>query len=112
MHSAVKIACSVASCVVWSAPAWAATVHITVTLPVEAPDARESQWRVENGVVPIGPRSPDPRTEVVVLLEPKGGHVDKKEAAHGTSTMELHGLRLDPKVTVAPAGTTIEFKNS
>jgi hypothetical protein len=93
----------------------AATVRVSVTLPAEAPDGRESQWRAENGILPIGPRVPDPRTEVVVVLEPKGGRAEKdakKEAAPLPSTMELHGLRLDPRVCVAAVGATIEFKNS
>jgi plastocyanin len=90
----------------------AAIVRGTVTLPPELPDGRESQWRVENGVLAIGARVPDPRTEVVVVLESKGGRAPEREDAPPPTTVELHGLRLDPRVAVVPAGTTVEFKNS
>jgi plastocyanin len=89
----------------------AATVRGTVTLPPETPDGHESQWRVENGVLPVGPKVPDPRTDVIIVLEPKGGRAPAHEAT-ASATMELHGLRLDPRVTAITAGTTVEFKNS
>ena len=95
-----------------AAPSGAATVRGIVTLPPESSDARETQWRVENGLLPVGPRSPDPRAEVVIVLEAKGGHATTREEVPAPITMELHGLRLDPRVTVVPAGTTVEFKNS
>jgi plastocyanin len=92
--------------------AGAATVRGTVTLPTEvrAADPREGHWRVENGVLPIGPRVPDPRTGVVVVLE--GTSTSKKESDKSNVSVELHGLRLDPHVVLAPVGATIIFKNS
>jgi hypothetical protein len=91
----------------------AATVRGQVSLPPEARTAdREGHWRVENGVLPVGPRTPDPRSEVIIVLE--GGPAKAKSADDKPSTMtvELHGLRMDPKVMVAPTGTTITFKNA
>lgn len=98
----------------------AAQVRGTVTLPAEAraasSDPRDGHWRVENGLLPIGPRLPDPRTEVVVALEgeakenPPAKEKDKDEKP--TVNVELHGLRADPRVIVAPVGATVVFKNS
>jgi hypothetical protein len=96
----------------------AAQVRGTVTLPPEARavEARDGHWRVENGVLPIGPRVPDPRTEVVVALEgeekPAAKEKEKDEDKKPTINVELHGLRADPRVIVAPIGTTVVFKNS
>jgi plastocyanin len=94
-----------------SSMAHATTVRGTVVLPPETrgSDGREAHWRVENGVLPIGPRVPDPRTEVVVALDGQG---PKREAPAATATAELHGLRLDPRVIVIGVGGTVEFKNS
>jgi hypothetical protein len=95
-----------------SAPvsAFATSVRGTV---VVAPDQkpvfqRATHWRVENGLLPILPQSPDPRSEVVVVL-------DGAPAAPGeppTTTMELRGLRLDPPLVIGPLGFTVQFKNS
>jgi hypothetical protein len=93
----------------------AGTIRGTVTLPVETRtvDTRDGHWRVDNGVLPVGPRWPDPRSDVVVVLEsekspPKKGADDKSP----TINMELHGLRLDPRVLVVPVGANVAFKNS
>ncbi|HEX9103489.1 MAG TPA: hypothetical protein VF997_14855, partial [Polyangia bacterium] len=54
----------------WAATATAATVRGTVMLPAEPRVAdRDAHWRVENGVLPVGPRVPDPRVDVIVVLE-------------------------------------------
>jgi hypothetical protein len=100
----------------WIGVGRAAQVRGTVTLPPEmrAPspsyDPRDGHWRIENGVLPPGPRVPDPRTEVVVVLE--GGEKPEDKDEKPTLTVELHGLRADPKVLVAPLGATVVFKNS
>lgn len=93
--------------------AHAGTVRGTVTLPVEgrAPETRDGHWRIENGVLPLGPRVPDPRTEVLVVLEGPST-IKKPDDKSPTVTVELHGLRLDPKVVVVPVGATVVFKNS
>jgi hypothetical protein len=96
----------------WSTgAARAATVRGLVTLPPEARNGEhEGHWRVENGILPIGPRVPDPRTEAVIVLE--GGPAQKKSDDKPPSlTLSLHGLRLDPKVVIVPQGTTVNFKN-
>jgi plastocyanin len=86
----------------------ATTVRGTVTLPAEprAPD-HDAHWRVENGIIAIGPRVPDPRLDVIVALE----GTPPKDARVPNATVELHGLRLDPRVVVVPVGGTVEFKN-
>jgi hypothetical protein len=93
--------------------AQAANVRGTVTLPPDGRPAevRDGHWRVENGVLPIGPRVPDPRTEVVVVLE--GGPPQKKteDKPPGVS-VDLHGLRMDPRVAVAQVGATVSFRNT
>jgi hypothetical protein len=87
----------------------AATVRGSVLLPTEprAQD-RDAHWRVENGVLPIGPRVPDPHLDVIVTVEAPG----KKDAALPDAQVELHGLRIDPRVIVIPVGGAVEFKNS
>ncbi len=93
----------------WSA---AATVRGSVTLPAEvrAQDSREGHWRVENGLLPVGPRTPDPRTSVVVVLEGSAGA--KREAEKTAVNVELHGLRMDPHVVLAQVGSVVSFKNA
>jgi len=48
----------------------ATTVRGMVSLPPEprAPD-HDAHWRVENGVIGIGPRVPDPRLDVIIALD-------------------------------------------
>ncbi|MCU1276565.1 MAG: hypothetical protein JWM53_111 [bacterium] len=92
----------------WASTATAATVRGSVMLPSEprATD-RDTHWRVENGVLPIGPRVPDPRADVIVVLE--GAPNPKLQLPN--VTMALHGLRLDPRVAAIPIGGSVEFKN-
>jgi len=92
----------------WASAASAAAVRGSVMLPSEPRGAdRDAHWRVENGVLPIGPRVPDPRLDVVVVLE--GAPNPKAQLPNATVT--LHGLRLDPRVVAVPIGGTVEFKN-
>jgi plastocyanin len=92
----------------WASTASAATVRGSVMLPPEPRAAdRDAHWRVENGVLPIGPRVPDPRLDVIVVLE----GAPNAKAQLPNMTMALHGLRLDPRVVAIPVGGTIEFKN-
>ncbi len=92
----------------WASAATAATVRGSVMLPPEPRVAdRDAHWRVENGVLPIGPRVPDPRLDVIVVLE--GAANPKLQLPN--ATVSLHGLRLDPRVAVIPVGGTVEFKN-
>jgi plastocyanin len=93
----------------WASTATAATVRGSVMLPPEPrPADHDAHWRVENGVLPIGPRVPDPRLEVLVVLE--GGAPNPKAQLPGV-TIALHGLRLDPRVAAIPVGGSVEFKN-
>jgi hypothetical protein len=93
---------------VWASTAAAATVRGSVLLPAE-PRAvdRDAHWRVENGVLPLGPRMPDPRLDVIVVLE----GAPNSKAQLPNATVDLHGLRLDPRVSVVPVGGSVEFKN-
>jgi hypothetical protein len=93
----------------------AAPVHGTLTLPSEprAADARDGHWRVENGLLPVAPRVADPRSDMVIILDGGAAAPRKKDdAPPPVVSVELHGLRLDPRVVVAPVGATVEFKNS
>lgn len=87
----------------------ATPVRGTIALPPEprAPD-HDAHWRVENGVIGIGPRVPDPRLDVIVAFDGAA----PKDAKVPNATVELHGLRLDPRVVVVPVGGSVEFKNS
>jgi plastocyanin len=88
--------------------ATAATVRGTVMLPPEPRAAdHDAHWRVENGVLPVGPRVPDPRLDVIVVLE---GAANAKTQLPN-ATVGMHGLRLDPRVVVIPVGGSVEFKN-
>ncbi|HEX4460137.1 MAG TPA: hypothetical protein VIA18_19295 [Polyangia bacterium] len=99
----------IAILVALAATASATPVHGTVALPAEprAPD-HDAHWRVENGVIGIGPRVPDPRLDVIVAFDGAA----PKDAKVPNATVELHGLRLDPRVVVVPVGGSVEFKNS
>jgi hypothetical protein len=70
----------------WASAATAATVRGTVMLPAE-PRAgdRDAHWRVENGVLPVGPRVPDPRLDVIVVLE--GASNTKAQLPNATVTL-------------------------
>lgn len=87
----------------------ATPVRGTIALPAEprAPD-HDAHWRVENGVIGIGPRVPDPRLDVIVAFDGAA----PRDAKVPNATVELHGLRLDPRVVVVPVGGSVEFKNS
>lgn len=94
-----------------SARASATVVRGAVLLPPQPRVIeRDAHWRVENGVLPIGPRVPDPRLDVVVALDGGPGS-SKAQAAAENTTVDLHGLRLDPRVAVVAVGGTVEFKN-
>ena len=92
----------------WASAASAAPVRGTVMLPPETRSAdRDAHWRVENGVLPVGPRVPDPRLDVIVVLE----GAPNAKAQLPNATVALHGLRLDPRVVAVPLGGSVEFKN-
>ena len=82
----------------WASVAAAATMRGSVVLPAEPRVAdHDAHWRVENGVLPVGPRVPDPKLDVVVVLE--GAPAAKTQLPNATVTM--HGLRMDPRVAAA-----------
>jgi plastocyanin len=92
-------------------PTVALAVPVRGTLVVP-PDARSPEpngtWRVENGLLPVLPRAPEPRNEAVVIAE--GG--PPRGADGPPVVVELRGLRLDPRVVVVSAGGTVEFRNT
>jgi hypothetical protein len=86
----------------------ATTVRGAILLPPEPRAAdHDAHWRVENGMIPLGPRVPDPRADVIVALEGAASGSTKASNA----TVDLHGLRLDPRVAVVPIGGSVDFKN-
>jgi hypothetical protein len=87
----------------------AGTVRGTVLLPAEPrPADHDAHWRVENGVLPVGPRTPDPHLDVIIALDGP----PRKDATLPDAQVELHGLRMDPRLVVVPVGGAVEFKNS
>jgi plastocyanin len=87
--------------------ALAAPVKGTLKLPDEPRPAELSgYWRVENGLLPVLP--PDAQGDAVVVLE----SATPAKAEPPVVTVELHGLRLDPRTLAVPVGATVQFKNS
>jgi hypothetical protein len=93
--------------------AHASTVRGTIALPPEprAADTRDGHWRVENGVLPIAPRTADSRSELIVVLEGPNAHAKPDAPPPQQVVVDLHGVRLDPKVVLAPMGATVVFRN-
>jgi plastocyanin len=90
----------------------AATVRGLVSLPPDArATERDGHWRIDNGVLPVGPRVPDPRADVVVTLEGGPAREPKKDEKAASLQITLHGLRMDPRVVIVAPGTQITFKN-
>jgi plastocyanin len=88
--------------------ALAAPVKGVVKLPEEARAAEpiSGYWRVENGLLPVLPSAE--RGEAMVVLEP----ISAQKSDPPTVTVELHGLRMDPRMLAVPVGATVQFKNS
>jgi hypothetical protein len=76
-----------------------------------ADPAPDGLWRIENGILPIAPRTADPRTECVVVLEPKAAGKSKELGKPETVSATLRGMRLVPTAIVVPLGGSIEIKN-
>ena len=89
--------------------AHAATVRGTVTLPPEPRVDTGGHWRVENGILPVVPRPLDLKNELTVILE--GGGTVKEIAEPPPITIELKGLKAEPRLVVAPPGTVVSFRN-
>lgn len=73
----------------------------------------EGLWRIDNGILPVVPRAIDPRTECVLMLQPRGESKakDARKPSEETITVEVRGLRLQPSVIAVPVGATLEIKN-
>jgi plastocyanin len=89
--------------------ALATPVKGVIRLPEEARAAETASgyWRVENGLLPVLPAAD--RGDALVVLEPISA---QKSADAPTVTVELHGLRMDPRLVAVPVGATVQFKNS
>jgi plastocyanin len=86
----------------------AAPVKGVIKLPDEQrAEPVSGNWRVENGLLPVLP-SAEARGEAVIVLEP----ATPATADPPSIIVELHGLRMDPRVLAVPAGTIVQFKNS
>lgn len=94
-----------------AASARATPVRGIVTLALDSRASgthHATYWRLDNGIVPIAPPSPDPRAEVVVLLE--GGAASAASAS--PIPIEIRGYRLDPPIVFGGLGTTVQFRNA
>lgn len=91
------------------APALAAPIKGTVSLPAELRSARRYQgyWRLENGIVPAQP-APSRGETVVVLASVKGAQAQEAR----TVTVEIGGFQAVPSTVVVGQGSVVEFKNS
>jgi len=91
--------------------AGAGTLRGTIFFPQESKPTEPrplANWRVENGTLPIVPPAAESRTDAIVVVEPtKPG-----EPPAGRATVECRGLKIEPRVTVAPVGSTFDFKNT
>jgi plastocyanin len=86
------------------------TLRGTIFFPQDAklPEPKPlANWRVENGVLPIVPPTPESRTEAIVVLEP----AKPVEPPTAKVVVEAKGLKLDPKVAIGAVGSTFDFKN-
>lgn len=66
-----------------------------------------ANWRVENGTLPIVPAAAESRTDAIVVVEP----AKAAEPPAGRFTIECKALKIDPRINVAPVGSTFDFKN-
>jgi hypothetical protein len=93
-----------------SAPgvAEAAPVRGVVSLPQELKSGRRLRgyWRIENGIVPLGP-APSHGDTVVVLTGLKGTAPPAR-----TVTVEISGFAAQPTTVVVGEGSVVELKNS
>jgi plastocyanin len=86
----------------------AAPVKGVIKLPDEQrAEPVSGSWRIENGLLPVLP-SAEARGEAVLVLEP----ASPAKTEPPTIAVELHGLRMDPRVLAVPVGATVQFKNS
>jgi hypothetical protein len=86
----------------------AAPVRGAVSMPQELKTARRlrGHWRIENGIVPIGPGASQGDT-VVVLTGVKGAPPPAR-----TVTVEVVGFQAQPTTVVVGEGSVVELKNS
>jgi plastocyanin len=87
-----------------------AAVKGTLTLPevLRVPrDDTTGYWRLENGVVPIGPPVRSAYHDVLVVFESSMAATP----VNATATVEITGLDFQPRVLPVQVGTTVEFKN-
>jgi hypothetical protein len=91
-----------------SRPAWAAAVRGSVTLPSELKSGRRlrGHWRIENGIVPLGP--PANRGDTVVVLTGVKGTPPPAR----TVTVEISGYLPQPATVVVGEGSVVELKNN
>jgi hypothetical protein len=88
--------------------ALAAPVRGSVTLPPELKTGRRlrGHWRIENGIVPLGP--PASRGDTVVVLTGVKGTPPPAR----TVTVEISGYLPQPATVVVGEGSVVELKNN
>ncbi len=91
-----------------SAAAFAAPVRGAVSLPQELKTGRRLRgyWRIENGIVPLGP--PANRGDTVVVLTGLKGAAPPAR----TVTVDITGFAAQPTTLVVGEGSVVEIKNS
>jgi hypothetical protein len=89
-------------------PAVAAPVRGTVTLPADLKTGRRlrGHWRIENGIVPLGP--PATRGDTVVVLTNVKGTAPPAR----TVTVDISGYLPQPATVVVGEGSVVELKNN
>ena len=93
------------------ASAGATTVKGTVVLPDSMRQPRDETqgfWRLENGVVPVGPPARSIFADTLVVFESSASSTP----SNANATVEMTGLDFAPRVLPVALGTTVEFKNA
>jgi hypothetical protein len=94
-----------------ASPLHAGTLRGQLTMPAERADSgSDGLWRIDNGILPVVPRTIDPRSECVIVLIPKAEKKDKDKKEE-TVTVELRGLKLAQTAIAVPVGAQLDLKN-
>jgi hypothetical protein len=90
----------------------AGVVRGQLTIPTDRGDPPgEGLWRIDNGILPVVPRTVDPRSECVVLLVPRTEPKKEKDKKEEPVVVELRGLRLAQTAIAVPLGGQLDLKN-
>jgi hypothetical protein len=91
---------------------FAALVHAIVHLRPENPPAAATGYvYTVNGVLPIAPPPRDPRTDAVLVLEPRQEQPAPAASADSPVLVRVVGARVVPEIVLAMPGTQVIFRN-